>query len=45
MGDIPKNKEKAKGKVHSKREPERYFSYYLLVGGKSSFALGFLLRG
>jgi hypothetical protein len=46
---IPKNKEKAKGKVDYKRDPERYFSYYLLhsllVGVKSSFSLGFLLPG
>ncbi|WP_331582182.1 hypothetical protein [Puia sp.] len=46
---IPKNKEKATGKVNYKRDPERYFSYYLLhsllVGVKSSFSLGFLLPG
>jgi hypothetical protein len=46
---IPKNKETAKGKVNYKRDPERYFSYYLLhsllVGVKSSFTLGFLLPG
>lgn len=46
---IPKNKEKAKGKVNYKRDRERYFSYYLLhsllVGVKSSFSLGFLLPG
>jgi hypothetical protein len=46
---IPKNKEEASGKVDYKRDPERYFSYYLLhsllVGVKSSFSLGFLLPG
>lgn len=46
---IPKNKETAKGKVNYKRDPDRYFSYYLLhsllVGVKSSFTLGFLLPG
>jgi hypothetical protein len=46
---IPKNKEKARGKVDYKRDAERYFSYYLLhsllVGVKSSFSLGFLLPG
>ena len=52
---IPKNKDhtlpepKRTGKVDYKRDPERYFSYYmlhaLLVGVKSSFALGFLLPG
>jgi hypothetical protein len=46
---IPKNKEKAKGKVDYQRDPERYFSYYLLhcllTGVKSSFSLGFLLPG
>ncbi|MBS1606933.1 MAG: hypothetical protein JST42_30035 [Bacteroidetes bacterium] len=52
---IPKDKDKrlpvAKrtGKVDYKRDPERYFSYYLLhsllVGVKDSFTLGFLLPG
>ena len=46
---IPQNKESARGKVDYKRDPERYFSYYLLhsllVGVKSSFKLGFLLPG
>jgi len=52
---IPKNKDKSlavskrTGKVDYKRDPERYFSYYmlhaLLVGVKSSFSLGFLLPG
>jgi len=52
---IPKNKDrslpekKRTGKVDYKRDPERYFSYYLLhsllVGVKSSFSLGFLLPG
>ena len=46
---IPKNKEKATGKVDYRRDSERYFSYYLLhsllVGVKSSFSLGFLLPG
>jgi hypothetical protein len=46
---IPRNKESAEGKVNYKRDPERYFSYYLLhsllVGVKSSFSLGFLLPG
>jgi hypothetical protein len=46
---IPQNKESARGKVNYKRDPERYFSYYLLhsllVGVKSSFSLGFLLPG
>jgi hypothetical protein len=52
---IPKDKDhtlpesKRTGKVDYKREPDRYFSYYLLhallVGVKSSFSLGFLLPG
>jgi hypothetical protein len=52
---IPKNKDKSlpvgkrTGKVDYKRDPQRYFSYYmlhsLLVGVKSSFSLGFLLPG
>lgn len=52
---IPRNKDKSlpvkkrTGKVDYKRNPERYFSYYLLhsllVGVKSSFSLGFLLPG
>ncbi|WP_431214698.1 hypothetical protein ACQ86N_07995 [Puia sp. P3] len=52
---IPKDKDrslslaKRTGKVDYKRDPERYFSYYLLhsllVGVKSSFSLGFLLPG
>lgn len=52
---IPKDKDKSlpvtkrTGKVDYKRDPERYFSYYmlhaLLVGVKSSFSLGFLLPG
>jgi len=52
---IPKNKDKSlpvrkrTGKVKYKRDPQRYFSYYLLhsllVGVKSSFTLGFLLPG
>jgi hypothetical protein len=46
---IPQNQESAHGKVDYKRDPERYFSYYLLhsllVGVKSSFSLGFLLPG
>jgi hypothetical protein len=52
---IPKDKDrslpesKRTGKVDSKRDPSRYFSYYLLhsllVGVKSSFSLGFLLPG
>jgi len=52
---IPRNKDKSlpikkrTGKVDYKRDPERYFSYYLLhsllVGVKSSFSLGFLLPG
>ena len=40
---------KRTGKVDYKRDPQRYFSYYLLhsllVGVKSSFSLGFLLPG
>jgi hypothetical protein len=40
---------KRTGKVDYKRDPSRYFSYYLLhsllVGVKSSFSLGFLLPG
>jgi hypothetical protein len=52
---IPKDKDrslpekKRTGKVDYKRDPQRYFSYYLLhsllVGVKSSFSLGFLLPG
>jgi hypothetical protein len=52
---IPKDKDKSlpvakrTGKVDYKRDPERYFSYYLLhsllVGVKDSFTLGFLLPG
>jgi hypothetical protein len=52
---IPRNKDrslsesKRTGKVDYKRDPSRYFSYYLLhsllVGVKSSFSLGFLLPG
>jgi len=52
---IPKDKDKSlpvakrTGKVDYKRDPGRYFSYYLLhsllVGVKSSFTLGFLLPG
>jgi hypothetical protein len=52
---IPKNKDKSlrvskrTGKVDYKRDPQRFFSYYmlhaLLVGVKSSFSLGFLLPG
>jgi hypothetical protein len=52
---IPKDKDrslpekKRTGKVENKRDPQRYFSYYLLhsllVGVKSSFSLGFLLPG
>lgn len=52
---IPRNKDKRlpvkkrTGKVDYKRDPERYFSYYLLhsllVGVKRSFSLGFLLPG
>jgi hypothetical protein len=52
---IPKDKDrslpekKRTGKVDYKRDPGRYFSYYLLhsllVGVKSSFSLGFLLPG
>ena len=52
---IPKNKDKSMaeskrtGKVSYKRDPTRYFSYYLLhsllVGVKSSFSLGVLLPG
>jgi len=52
---IPKDKDhtlpesKRTGKVDYKRDPARYFSYYLLhpllVGIKSSFSLGFLLPG
>jgi hypothetical protein len=52
---IPRNKDKSlavskrTGKVDCKRDPQRYFSYYLLhsllVGVKSSFSLGFLLPG
>ena len=52
---IPKNKDKSlpvkkrTGKVKYKRDRDRYFSYFLLhsllVGVKSSFALGFLLPG
>jgi hypothetical protein len=52
---IPKDKDhtldiaKRTGKVDYKRDPSRYFSYYmlhaLLVGVKSSFSLGFLLPG
>ena len=52
---IPKDKDKSlpvakrTGKVDYKRDPERYFSYYLLhsllVGVKDSFSLGFLLPG
>jgi hypothetical protein len=52
---IPKNKDKSlrvskrTGKVDYKRDPQRYFSYYmlhaLLVGVKASFSLGFLLPG
>jgi len=52
---IPRDKDKSMpvskrtGKVNYKRDPERYFSYYmlhaLLVGVKSSFSLGFLLPG
>jgi hypothetical protein len=52
---IPRNKDKSlpekkrTGKVDYKRDPKRYFSYYLLhsllVGVKSSFSLGFLLPG
>jgi len=52
---IPKDKDrslpvaKRTGKVDYKRDPERYFSYYLLhsllVGVKDSFTLGFLLPG
>jgi hypothetical protein len=52
---IPKNKDKSlaeskrTGKVSYKRDPNRYFSYYLLhsllTGVKSSFTLGFLLPG
>lgn len=52
---IPRDKDrslpekKRTGKVDYKRDPNRYFSYYLLhsllVGVKSSFSLGFLLPG
>ena len=52
---IPLNKDhtlpesKRTGKVDYKRDPSRYFSYYLLhsllVGVKKSFSLGFLLPG
>jgi hypothetical protein len=52
---IPRDKDrtlpesKRTGKVDYKRDPERYFSFYLLhallVGIKSSFSLGFLLPG
>ncbi len=52
---IPKDKDKSlpekkrTGKVDYKRDPQRYFSYYLLhsllVGVKGSFSLGFLLPG
>jgi hypothetical protein len=52
---IPRDKDKSlpekkrTGKVDYKRDPQRYFSYYLLhsllVGVKSSFSLGFLLPG
>ena len=52
---IPKNKDKSlaeskrTGKISYKRDPNRYFSYYLLhsllTGVKSSFTLGFLLPG
>ncbi|MBS1597866.1 MAG: DUF748 domain-containing protein [Bacteroidetes bacterium] len=52
---VPKNKDKTlaeskrTGKVDYKRDPSRYFSYYLLhsllTGVKSSFSLGFLLPG
>ena len=52
---IPRNKDKSlpekkrTGKVDYRRDPQRYFSYYLLhallVGVKSSFSLGFLLPG
>lgn len=52
---LPRNKDKRlpvrkrTGKVDYKRDPQRYFSYYLLhsllVGVKSSFSLGFLLPG
>jgi len=52
---IPRNKDhtlpesRRTGKVDYKRDPERYFSYYLLhallVGVKNSFSLGFLLPG
>jgi hypothetical protein len=52
---IPKNKDKTMdeskrtGKVDYKRDPARYFSFYLLhsllTGVKSSFSLGFLLPG
>jgi len=52
---IPKNKDKSlsvskrTGKVDYKRDPQRYFSYYmlhaLLVGVKSSFTLGRFLPG
>ncbi|HEV2479072.1 MAG TPA: hypothetical protein VGS79_05395 [Puia sp.] len=52
---IPHDKDKSlplkkrTGKVDYKRDPDRYFSYYLLhsllVGVKSSFSLGFLLPG
>lgn len=52
---VPRNKDKRlavkkrTGKVDYKRDPQRYFSYYLLhsllVGIKSSFSLGFLLPG
>lgn len=52
---IPRDKDKSlpekkrTGKVDYTRDPQRYFSYYLLhsllVGVKSSFSLGFLLPG
>jgi hypothetical protein len=52
---IPRDKDKSlpekkrTGKVDYKRDPQRYFSYYLLhsllVGVKGSFSLGFLLPG
>ena len=52
---IPRDKDKSlpekkrTGKVDYKRDPQRYFSYYLLhsllIGVKSSFSLGFLLPG
>jgi hypothetical protein len=52
---IPRDKDnslpekKRTGTVDYKRDPQRYFSYYLLhsllVGVKSSFSLGFLLPG